>query len=399
MNRLPPVSSLMSPPEAKPYDSFPSSSSSLSPSASDQHQHQHQHQRHHPILPPPSALLADRKRSQSEMDLPSPPVTPYVGHKKRRSDDATHVDKDDDLAATRDPVLFPRDDASVQAILNDDLPLFGPAQAPAAEALVEKHMASHMSRFDNKLNKPTREEYLFALSCVPVVSTKYNQNPGLWARQERDILDRQLAMMNKYRQPLTPTTTNGNLKRLAPAPSTRRSHATTAASGSRSAPKPRARRTPRSTPRERPLDSFEGTTSTASATPKPARVIGTNKDEAHYKDIPDFCPPLSTLRGNTKGLKADWKGQMLDLSNDPDRSQLDPAEITLAATLRLSCGTYLCSKRRIFEARVHALRIGKEFRKTDAQQACKIDVNKASKLWTAYDKVGWFNPKYFEEYL
>lgn len=78
---------------------------------------------------------------------------------------------------------------------------------------------------------------------------------------------------------------------------------------------------------------------------------------------------------------------------------LHEAEINLAGTLRLSCATYLCSKRRIFQARLNALRIGKEFRKTDAQQACKIDVNKASKLWTAYDKVGWFNRSYFQKYL
>jgi hypothetical protein len=48
---------------------------------------------------------------------------------------------------------------------------------------------------------------------------------------------------------------------------------------------------------------------------------------------------------------------------------------------------------------VRALRIGKEFRKTDAQQACKIDVNKASKLWTAYDRVGWFDSEHFQQYL
>ena len=90
---------------------------------------------------------------------------------------------------------------------------------------------------------------------------------------------------------------------------------------------------------------------------------------------------------------------MLDLSNDPDRHLLHEAEVNLAATLRLSCATYLCSKRRIFQARIEALRIGKEFRKTDAQQACKIDVNKASKLWSAYEKVGWFRKEYFEKYL
>jgi hypothetical protein len=77
---------------------------------------------------------------------------------------------------------------------------------------------------------------------------------------------------------------------------------------------------------------------------------------------------------------------------------LHEAEVNLAATLRLNCATYLCSKRRVFQARIEALRIGKEFRKTDAQQACKIDVNKASKLWQSYDKVGWFNPDYFRQH-
>jgi hypothetical protein len=90
---------------------------------------------------------------------------------------------------------------------------------------------------------------------------------------------------------------------------------------------------------------------------------------------------------------------MLDLSNDPDRPLLAQNELSLAATLRLSCAIYLSSKRRIFEARVKALKIGKEFRKTDAQQACKIDVNKASKLWTAYERVGLFDNKHFEQFL
>jgi hypothetical protein len=31
-------------------------------------------------------------------------------------------------------------------------------------------------------------------------------------------------------------------------------------------------------------------------------------------------PPTETLGSNAKALKADWKGQMLDLSNDPDRN-------------------------------------------------------------------------------
>ena len=103
--------------------------------------------------------------------------------------------------------------------------------------------------------------------------------------------------------------------------------------------------------------------------------------------------------GNEKKLKAEWKGNKLDLSGDADRHLLHEAELELASTLRLNCATYLCSKRRVFQARIAALKINKEFRRTDAQQACKIDVNKASKLWQAYDKVGWFDATYFREYV
>jgi hypothetical protein len=145
------------------------------------------------------------------------------------------------------------------------------------------------------------------------------------------------------------------------------------------------------------LDSFD--TTPKSASPKPARPV-TNRDDSDYTSIPDYSPPLDTLpKGNAKALKAEWKGQALSLADDPDRDLLHEAELNLAGTLRLNCATYLTSKRRIFQARIEALRIGKEFRKTDAQQACKIDVNKASKLWQSYDRVGWFNPDYFRQYL
>jgi len=372
MNRLPSVSSLMSPPEAKPFDSF---HSTFSPSTMSQESSFNQVK-----LPP---IAADRKRTQSETDLPSPPVTPYTGNKKRKSN-SEQIDRDIVVSSSRDPVLFPRND-SVADVATDE-PLFGPVLPAAAEALVDQHITSHMARFENKLNKPTRDEYLLALSCVPVVSTQYNRNPAAWARQEREILERQLGMMNRYR----PETVDTKLKKIAPAPPKR-----TAVTQTRAQRAPRVKRTPRSTPKQKTLDSFDVP---PSSTPKPPRATGTNRDDTDYNSIKDYSPPIETLGGNTKALKADWKGQMLDLSNDPDRHALNPAELNLAATLRLSCATYLCSKRRIFEARVKALNIGKEFRKTDAQQACKIDVNKASKLWTAYERVGWFKPEHFEKY-
>ncbi|KAJ5095166.1 hypothetical protein N7532_007457 [Penicillium argentinense] len=368
MNRLP-VSSLMSPPESKPIESFHSTSPFTKPESTSSLGD---------IKLPP--ISADRKRTQSEMDLPSPPVTPYTGTKKRRSHTADQIDRD--VGSSRDPVLFPRHDSHSQP--GADEPLFGPIAPPAAAALVDQHIISHMARFENKRNKPTRDEYLLALSCVPIVATQYNRNPAAWAREERETLERQLVMMNRSR----PADPDARLKKIAPAPAKK-----VGGVAPPRTPRTRVRRTPKSTPNQPPLDSFE---SPPSAKP---RALGTNRDDTDFHALQDFSPPMDSLQGNAKALKADWKGQVLDLSNDPDRHLLSPAELNLASTLRLSCATYLCSKRRIFEARVRALTVGKEFRKTDAQQACKIDVNKASKLWTAYDRVGWFHEDLFRQYL
>ncbi|KAF9885435.1 hypothetical protein FE257_012871 [Aspergillus nanangensis] len=333
-------------------------------------------------LPP---ISVDRKRTQSEMDLPSPPVTPYTGTKKTKENTSDQLEREAVGGSSRDPVLFPRHGHNVD--IATDEPLFGPIIPPTAEALVEQHIDSHMARFENKLNKPTRDEYLLALSCVPIVSAQYNRNPAAWAREERETLERQLAMMQRSR----PSELESKLKKIAPAPTKR-----VVGSHNRVQRTSRVKRTPRSTPKQKAHDTFN---SPSPPSNKPPRAIGTNRDDTDYDSIKDYCPPLNTLGNNAKGLKADWKGQMLDLSHDPDRHLLSPAELSLAATLRLSCATYLCSKRRIFEARVRTLNVEKEFRKTDAQQACKIDVNKASKLWTAYERVGWFDRKHFQQYI
>lgn len=308
----------------------------------------------------PRTSSTDRKYLQSDMSLMSPPVTPHTSTKKRDlPHDLTEV------ASPRDPVLFPPQEAAPHA----DVPLF--ETHLSAEALVDEHINSHI----DKANRPTKAEYFLALSCVPIVSTQYNRNPAAWARGERKILEQQMAKINRFKN-------SHNLKRIVPAPAKK-------ATQPRAQQAPRARRTHKSTPKQQPLDAFES--------PAKTRTLGINRDDTDYNALMDFAPPIETL--GTKALKADWKGQMLDLSHDVDKDMLSPAEISLASTLRLSCATYLCSKRRIFEARVKALGIGKEFRKTDAQQACKIDVNKASKLWTAYERVGWFKPEHFYQYL
>ncbi|KTW29586.1 uncharacterized protein T551_02202 [Pneumocystis jirovecii RU7] len=112
-----------------------------------------------------------------------------------------------------------------------------------------------------------------------------------------------------------------------------------------------------------------------------------------YEELPDFCPPTSTLDkiNHPRPLRAEWKGIPLDLSNDPHVGELHPAEVYLASQLRLPAMVYLDNKRRIF-AEYHARKeAGLGFRRTDAQRCARIDVNKASRLWQAFERVGWLD--------
>ncbi|KAF2223197.1 Homeodomain-like protein [Elsinoe ampelina] len=178
---------------------------------------------------------------------------------------------------------------------------------------------------------------------------------------------------------------------------------TRAVKRSRPAPKaaveklPHVKRTARVSPRDAPVDSFD-----VEPAPKHRRKVSrttpTPREDMDYRKIPDYSPPVDSMLPG-KNLKIDWKGHPLDLSDDPDRYLLDEHEITLASVLRLTGAQYLFAKRRIFEKFVELARTGKDLNKTSAQAVCKIDVNKASKLWTAFEKVGWFDKKHIAQYL
>ena len=90
--------------------------------------------------------------------------------------------------------------------------------------------------------------------------------------------------------------------------------------------------------------------------------------DVDYRALPDYAPPASSLAGVRTMVLVHGihTTSPLDLSNDPDRHLLYIPELELASVLRLSCATYVCSKRRIFRGRLNALRLGKDFRKIDA---------------------------------
>jgi hypothetical protein len=134
----------------------------------------------------------------------------------------------------------------------------------------------------------------------------------------------------------------------------------------------------------------------------PERTTNVNAESTHedtdFNSLQDYSPSIFTL-DDMRFPEYNWKGEPFDLSEDPNSHLLHPEEISLAAILRMDCATYLTNKRRIFIACIEHMKVGKDFKKTNSQQACKIDVNKASKLWEAFDKVGWFEKRHFSRVL
>ncbi|KAF9111022.1 hypothetical protein BGX27_005506 [Mortierella sp. AM989] len=86
-----------------------------------------------------------------------------------------------------------------------------------------------------------------------------------------------------------------------------------------------------------------------------------------------------------------WKGQPLTVVGKPGYELLHPHEARIASTLRLSPAQYLsCKQTLILASRsYYANPDGKQFRKSDAQKLCRIDVNKTSRLWEVFAKIGW----------
>jgi hypothetical protein len=327
---------MLSPPEQIPHDNFNRSSGASSMSFT-------------PIVP---------MRQSAQAPL-SPPISPQA--KVDCPDDSPHTS-----SPVRDPILYPQSDIPSPR----DAPLFSDAHR-----VVDEHVAARESSAFREVSPPRESEYQLALEFKSQVAAAFNANRRLWAQREFAQLREDNALKAGGRRYTT----------IAPA-----------AAGSRS-----ARQGIKQTPRQNPNKVVK-----TPRPPKPAVVRGMTpesgkrvaREDKDFASLPDFCPPITSLPNKANSLKVDWKGAPIDLRFDPHAYLLHPDEVSLAANLRLDCATYLTSKRRIFIKRIEAYRINKEFRKTDAQQACKIDVNKASKLWQAFDKVGWLNAKWIAKY-
>ncbi|KAH6628792.1 hypothetical protein F5144DRAFT_492728 [Chaetomium tenue] len=295
-----------------------------------------------------------------------------------------------------DPILYPASETSTNAPTGSLFSLT-PASVDkfttATEQLVSEHIASRPVDLFRDLSPPRVEDYELALYFKSNCFRMFKDNPKEWLRKERELLraDRKHTALS-----FQPT----KLPHILPAsrPAVLGPQSTKALTAR--VQKQKSAKAKLQNPRPIRATPAPARETIRVSTPEPrVRTVAPNREDKDFLSLEDLSPPVATLPPKANSLKVDWKGNALDLSNDPNRHLLHPDELTLASNLRLDCATYLTSKRRIFLRRLECAKIGKEFRKTDAQQACKIDVNKASKLWQAYDRVGWLDIEWMREFM
>ncbi|KAI1295193.1 SWIRM domain-containing protein [Xylaria venustula] len=332
---------------------------------------------------------------------PTQPLSPPISPATKPDDNAMNGV----ITATKDPILFPTNDIAHCA---PQQPLF--AQEPVdPRRLVDRHVSSRPAELFQNATPPEQDDYELVLYFQSQVMKKFKQNPGSWLRRERALLlaDRKAQARQRQikLQPILPAKVQPVRKEVQRAKPARAPRVTkpTAAKPTPTKPRPiRAGPNPAAAAGT-PAGLARHSARAPSSTPDPSPRRGTTQTRAddNFASVPDYCPPLDSLtsKSHENLNKTEWKTGTTDLSNDPNRHLLHEVEVTVASSLRLSAAVYLTSKRRIFERRLECLRVNKEFRKTDAQQACKIDVNKASRLWVAFQSLGWLDKSWMDKYM
>jgi hypothetical protein len=142
----------------------------------------------------------------------------------------------------------------------------------------------------------------------------------------------------------------------------------------------------------------------------PPKVSKGQRTDAEFEEAlasistPIYYPPTDNLdRLGPNAMKVEWKSSKKSYTpaeytrfNNLKDVKFHPKEIDLAGTINMvHFAQYEESKRLIFRLWFERKKNGMSFTKTHAQQAAHVDVNKASALWTAFDKVNWFSDEAF----
>lgn len=202
-------------------------------------------------------------------------------------------------------------------------------------------------------------------------------------------------------------TSSGNIRRIVasrPAPATSRSprvrtsvdfQTSTRSTGPVDIIEVRTPKTPRPRPASKVIDP--------NAPPKISKGQRTDAEfeEALMETAARlYYPPSDNLdKLGPNVMKVEWKSSKKNYGpqeytrfQNLKNVKFHPKEIDLAGTINMvHFAQYEESKRLIFKLWFKRKSEGLNFTKTHAQQAAHVDVNKASALWTAFDKVGWFS--------
>ncbi|KAI9027594.1 hypothetical protein CLU79DRAFT_697542 [Phycomyces nitens] len=108
---------------------------------------------------------------------------------------------------------------------------------------------------------------------------------------------------------------------------------------------------------------------------------------------PGWIPSLDVF-DRTTHVRVVWKGSPSCLVGLEYYELLHPGEVHIASTLRLTPEQYLKCKRVLVLGAQEAYKEHVAFRKSDAQRVCRIDVNKASTLWSVFGRLGWLGGKW-----
>lgn len=386
------ISNLMSPPEPRPHETFS-----------------------HGDTAAPSATLQAEGKGKRTKPMISPPESPAIA--------ANYID---DAATSRDPILYPssRDYLTSAASSLFTQPKDHTDEAPPhPTAGLEKRLRQDMRNAGECLFEIVPASYGPEIPghvrLVCKLGQCYKADPKGWLgrqraqnladrearkrRREREERERKAAVAARMKSDARgavmspPTSDEIRVSEKALRPQ-RPSRVTKPA-------RPKSSHSSNGTPpKSAPAKSAPAKPSPAKLTPEgspPTDAKHSSPDGKHsdFASLPDYCPPLDSLPNKPNWYKIDWKGVPSVLTDDPNRHLLHADEVRLAETLKLDCALYLAAKRRFFIRRLECARIRKPFRKTDAQQACRIDVNKASRLWTVFERVGWLEEKWVKPFM
>lgn len=258
------------------------------------------------------------------------------------------------------------------------------------------HLIENEAQYGYHFDKPSEEEYLLVARFLRDMQTWRGPAYSSVSRKSR----------SKVTKPSATAHRTGSNARLA-TPSLAKAICAT--------PR-RVSRTASTRPNLKGGSSAE-TKSARAPSSKPAK-------DPEWRNYPDYAPADQYMDmraafaavADAKNFSEHKKG--FDLMDDPERQYLNTAELALCERLALDCHRFMTSKRQIFEGYVKHLqhkadieariRAGLEDRghtrlpswnKTAAQSLMGIDVTKGSHIWSFYNEVGFFDEKFFQQFL